>query len=81
MKVLALEMEIAMPYQLLDVVELIRDIPEHRLTAGAYGVIVDIYGQDKYEIEFVGKNGEALVLLALNGQMDFRQPSKPGKIP
>lgn len=81
MKVLALEMEIAMPYQLLDVVELIRDIPEHRLTAGARGVIVDIYGQDKYEIEFVGKNGETLVLLALNGQMDFRQPGKLGKIP
>ena len=71
MKVLVLEMEIAMPYQLLDVVELIRDIPERHLPAGARGVIVDIYGQDKYEVEFVGENGETLVLLALNGQTDF----------
>ena len=48
-----------MPYQLLAVVELIRDIPEHHLPAGARGVIVDIYGQDKYEVEFVGENEAA----------------------
>ena len=53
-------------------VELIRDIPER-------GVIVDIYGQDKYEVEFVGENGETLALLALNGQTDFKQPGKLGK--
>ncbi len=68
-----------MPYQLLAVVELIRDIPEHHLPAGARGVIVDIYGQDKYEIEFVGENGETLALLALNGRTDFKQPGKLGK--
>lgn len=68
-----------MPYQLLDVVELIRDIPERHLPAGARGVIVDIYGQDKYEVEFVGENGETFALLALNGQTDFKQPGKLGK--
>lgn len=70
-----------MPYQLLDVVELIRDIPERHLPAGARGVIVDIYGQDKYEVEFVGENGGTLALLALNGQTDFKQSGKLGKIP
>ena len=70
-----------MPYQLLDVVELIRDVPEHHLPAGARGVIVDIYGQDKYEVEFVGEIGENFVLIALNGQTDFKNGSSSERLP
>ena len=35
-----------MPYQLLDVVELIKDLPEQRLRAGMRGAFVDRYGND-----------------------------------
>ena len=62
-----------MPYQLLDAVELIRDLPEQRLRAGMRGAVVDRYGNDEYEVEFVGGNGETLALLALNGKSDFKR--------
>jgi len=56
-------------------------LAEHHLPAGARGVIVDIYGQDKYEVEFVGENGETFVLLALNGQTDFKNGSSSERLP
>ncbi|WP_369799465.1 MULTISPECIES: hypothetical protein [unclassified Eikenella] len=33
-------------------------------------MILDIYGKDECEIEFVGGNGETLALPVLNGQAD-----------
>jgi len=70
-----------MPYQLLDVVELIRDFPEQRLRAGMRGAVVDRYGNDEYEIEFVGGNGETVALLALNGKSDLKRAAVSESLP
>ena len=63
-----------MPYQLLDVVELIRDLPEHRLRAGMRGAVVDRYGNDEYEVE-------TLALLALNGKSDLNRAAVSESLP
>ena len=70
-----------MPYQLLDVVEMIRDLPEHRLRAGMRGAFVDRYGNDEYEVEFVGGKGETLALLALNGKSDLNRAAVSDSLP
>ena len=70
-----------MPYQLLDVVELIKDLPEQRLRAGMRGAVVDRYGNDEYEVEFVGGSGETLALLALNGKSDLKRAAVSESLP
>ena len=70
-----------MPYQLLDVVELIRDLPEHHLRTGMCGTVVDRYGNDEYEVEFVGGNGETLALLALNGKSNLKRAAVSESLP
>ena len=70
-----------MPYQLLAVVELIRDLPEQRLQAGMRGAVVDRYGNDEYEVEFVGGNGETVALLALNGKSDLKRAAVLESLP
>ena len=70
-----------MPYQLLDVVELIRDLPEQRLRAGMRGAVVDRYGNDEYEVDCVGGNGETLALLALNGKSDLKRAAISENLP
>ena len=37
---------------LFDVVELLIDLPNQDLQAGARGAIVDVYDDDAYEVEF-----------------------------
>ena len=70
-----------MPYQLLYAVELIKGLPEHRLRAGMRGAVVDRYGNDEYEVEFVGGNGETLALLALNGKSDLKSAAVSESLP
>ena len=62
-------------------VELIRDLPEQRLRAGMRGAVVDRYGNDEYEVEFVGGNGETLALLALNGKSDLKRAAISENLP
>ena len=50
---------------LLDVVELIMDIPEQELRAGMQGTIVESHPGDAYEVEFTNEVGETIGLLAL----------------
>jgi hypothetical protein len=51
--------------ELFDVVELKRDIPEHRLQAGMQGTIVECHVDNAYEVEFADESGETQALLAL----------------
>lgn len=51
--------------ELFDVVELLIDLPEHNLSAGVRGAIVEEYSDRHYEIEFTNKDGETLVLATL----------------
>ena len=62
-------------------VELIKDLPEQRLRAGMRGAVVDRYGNDEYEVEFVGGKGETLALLALNGKSDLKRAAVSESLP
>lgn len=50
---------------LFDGIELVVDLPEDNLKAGARGAIVEDFGGDEYEVEFANSDGEALALCTL----------------
>jgi hypothetical protein len=51
--------------EMLDVIELLYDIPERGLRAGTQGTIVECHTSNAYEVEFVSEAGETLALLVL----------------
>ena len=54
--------------QLLDVVTLTVDMPEHDLHRGEIGAVVECYPDDIYEVEFVAQNGYTYALVPLRGE-------------
>jgi Domain of unknown function (DUF4926) len=52
--------------ELFDVIELLADLPEHRLHAGMQGAIVECYDNDHYEVEFTDHDGTTIALCALS---------------
>jgi len=54
-----------MTYALLDTVVLSRDLPEHGLRAGDLGAIVEVYGNEGVEVEFVRASGQTKALVSL----------------
>uniref|UniRef100_B8HZP9 DUF4926 domain-containing protein n=1 Tax=Cyanothece sp. (strain PCC 7425 / ATCC 29141) TaxID=395961 RepID=B8HZP9_CYAP4 len=50
---------------LFDVVELLINLPEHNLQAGAQGAIVEQYPDQRYEVEFTNLDGETTALVTL----------------
>ena len=52
--------------ELLDVVELLVNLPDEGLQVGAQGTIVECYGEDAYEVEFVNEMGETIAMVVLN---------------
>ena len=53
-------------FKLLDTVVLTRDVPDAGLRRGDLGAIVEVYGPNAFEVEFVAASGrtQALVTLA-----------------
>jgi hypothetical protein len=51
--------------QLFDTIELLVDLPAEQLRSGAFGSIVEDYGDNTYEVEFVNEAGETLALCTL----------------
>jgi hypothetical protein len=51
--------------KLFDTVELLVDLPEDDLRAGARGAIVHQHTDDVFEVEFMNEDGETLALCAL----------------
>jgi len=51
--------------ELLDVVELLVDLPKAELQAGDQGTILEIYDDRAYEVEFANSHGETQAMLAL----------------
>ena len=49
----------------LDVVALLRDIPEKALVAGQVGTILEILDEDVFEVEFSDDLGKAYAILSL----------------
>jgi len=54
-----------MSFALLDAVVLNRDLPRHGLRAGDSGAIVELYGADGVEVEFVRASGDTKALVTL----------------
>ena len=54
-----------MKFALLDTVVLNRDLPEHGLRAGDLGAVVELYGSDGVEVEFVRASGQTKALVTL----------------
>jgi hypothetical protein len=54
-----------MKFTQLDTVVLRRDMPEHGLRAGDLGAVVEIYGKDGLEVEFVQASGQTKALVTL----------------
>jgi hypothetical protein len=52
--------------QLYDTIELLIDLPEHDLRAGARGAVVHKHTDDQFEIEFATEEGETIALSALS---------------
>jgi uncharacterized protein DUF4926 len=54
-----------MKFAPLDTVVLNRDLPEHGLRAGDLGAVVELYGADGVEVEFVRASGQTKALVTL----------------
>jgi hypothetical protein len=54
-----------MKFALLDTVVLNRDLSQHGLRAGDLGAVVELYGADGVEVEFVRASGETKALVTL----------------
>jgi hypothetical protein len=59
------------PFRELDTVVLTRDVPEAGLRAGDLGAVVQVYGADALEVEFVTASGRTQALRTL-GATDVR---------
>jgi hypothetical protein len=55
-----------MRYQVLDTVVLERDLAEHELRKGDLGSVVEVYGLDGLEVEFVTASGRNAALVTLD---------------
>jgi hypothetical protein len=54
-----------MSFMQLEPVVLTHDVPQHGLKAGDLGAVVEVYGADGLEVEFVRASGETKALLTL----------------
>lgn len=55
-----------MMHKLLDTVALTHDHPEAGLRQGDVGAVVEVLGQDAYEVEFVAASGRTQALITLS---------------
>ncbi len=54
-----------MTFRELDIVVLIRDVPEHDLRRGDVGTIVHLHTRDAFEVEFMSASGRTHAVTAL----------------
>ncbi len=53
------------PFQELETVVLVRDVPEAGLRAGDLGAVVQVYGVEAVEVEFATAAGQTQAVLTL----------------
>ena len=51
--------------KLLDVVALLKAMPAQNLKAGQVGTVVEVFGTNDFEVEFVDKRGRTIAMLPL----------------
>ena len=66
--------------QLLDVVALIQDLPEHGLQRGQVGTVVELLAPDAFEVEFSNNDGQTYALLALHANQLMVLHHEPVKV-
>lgn len=54
--------------KMLDVVAVLRDLPEHSLVRGQVGTVVEVLGTGVYEVEFSDDQGRTYALLAVRAE-------------
>lgn len=54
------------PFHELDTVVLVRDLPDSGLRSGDLGAVVQVYGDEAVEVEFVTASGRTQALLTLS---------------
>ncbi len=54
-------------FKILDVVALLNDVPEKKLSMGQVGTIVEQLDDNIFEVEFSNKNGETLTIESCKG--------------
>ena len=64
-----------MTFALLDTVVLTRDLPQDGLRPGDLGAVVELYGDDGVEVEFVQPSGDTKALVTLK-TTDLRSVSE-----
>ena len=52
--------------KMLDVVALLRELPEEGLQVGQVGTVVEIFNEHAIEVEFTDKQGRTIALLTLD---------------
>ncbi len=57
-------------FKILDVVALLKGLPEKKLVKGQVGTIVEQLDDNLFEVEFVAKSGETIALEPVKGS-DF----------
>jgi Domain of unknown function (DUF4926) len=57
-----------MQTELLDIVELLVDLPEYNQVIGTQGTIVECHDTDNFEVEFSNEDGETTALCVLSSQ-------------
>lgn len=58
-----------MSHELLSTVVLAKDLPEHHLKSGDVGAVVECYGDEAVEVEFVTGSGRTIAVLTLQNEI------------
>jgi hypothetical protein len=68
------------PIQLLDVVALTTDLPDHDLQRGQVGTVVETLGEGVFEVEFSDDEGRTYALAAVRAEALMRLKYAPSKV-
>ena len=63
--------------EILSVVALLEDMPEHGLIRGQVGTVVEVLAPGVYEVEFCDDDGRAYAMLALKAEQLMRLHHEP----
>ena len=66
--------------KLLDVVALMVDLPEHQLSRGQVGTVVEELAANVYEVEFLDAEGRAYAMLALKAEQMMPLCYEPARV-
>lgn len=66
-----------MSVELLSVVALLEDLPEHGLARGQVGTVVENWAPDVYEVEFSDDHGRTYAMVALKADQLMRLHHQP----